>query len=92
MTDEIRHWYDIEPKDATNIGLPRPDIRGPLTFDGQVCPWPWEPQQLTGAPIGQYHCSYCGEMVIAGLPHVDYSDPDDRPAATTVVGVDLDAE
>ena len=28
-----------------------------------------KPEELSGAPIGQYHCPDCGAMVIAGLPH-----------------------
>lgn len=68
-------WYDIEPKDATTIDLSkRPDIEGPLNEEGEECPWPWDPQQLVGAPIGQYHCPYCGAMVLAGMQHVDYRD------------------
>lgn len=67
-------WYEIEPKDAVNISLPHPDIQGPLTTEGEECPWPWEPIQLKGAPMGQYHCKYCGEMVLAGAHHVDYSE------------------
>lgn len=33
---------------------------------------PERPERLRGAPIGQYHCSYCGCMVLAGMaghPH-----------------------
>lgn len=30
-----------------------------------------DPRNTTGA-IGMYHCPECGEMVIAGFPHVDY--------------------
>lgn len=71
-----RPWYDIEPKDAVDITLPADDIAGPLTMDGQECPWPWEPQQLADAPIGQYHCPYFGEMVIAGMRHLDYREVD----------------
>lgn len=70
----MRDWKDIAPEDATEIVLPHPDIRGPLTMDGATCPWPWEPQQLRGVPLGQYHCRYCGEMVVAGMPHTDYRD------------------
>lgn len=29
------------------------------------------PEQLKGAPIGQYHCPDCGAMLLAGLPHPD---------------------
>lgn len=42
--------------------------------NGERCPWPWEPQQLTAAPLGQYRCPYCMAMVVAGMPHIDYRD------------------
>jgi hypothetical protein len=45
-------------------------------MEGEECPWPWEPQQLAGAPMGQYHCGYCGEMCIAGMEHTDYRGVD----------------
>lgn len=41
------------------------------------CPWPFEPWQLYGAPLGQYHCPYCGSMVLAGMEHLDYADDSD---------------
>jgi hypothetical protein len=68
-----RHWFDISPEDAADIVLPRDDIEGPLVDDGsgEVCPWPWEPQQLVGVPMGMYHCGYCGSMCVAGVPHPD---------------------
>jgi hypothetical protein len=65
-------WHDIAPKDALDIELPRDDIHGPLNEMGEPCPWPWEPQQLVGVPLGQYHCPFCGAMVCAGVPHPDY--------------------
>ena len=72
------NWYDIDPKDAVDIDCTtRPDLDPPHTQDGRVCPWPWEPQQYVNAPLGQYHCGYCGEMVAAGVPHLDYRDVDD---------------
>jgi hypothetical protein len=68
-------WSEIEPADATAINLAeRLDIDAPLNEAGERCPWPWEPQQLVGVPLGQYHCPYCGAMVIAGVPHLDYGD------------------
>jgi len=71
MTD----WHAIAPADATELNLAvRTDITAPLTEDGERCPWPWEPQQLVGQPLGQYHCPYCGAMVIAGMPHIDYRE------------------
>lgn len=33
----------------------------------------YDPTEMKDAPIGMYHCPECGEMVIAGLPHPDYS-------------------
>jgi hypothetical protein len=76
MTDDIA-WYDIDPADAVDFVLPRPGITGPLDTQGRECPWPWGPQQRTG--IGQYHCAYCGEMVVGGQRHVDYRDDLDVP-------------
>lgn len=73
------HWSEIEPADAVNLDLSkRLDIEAPLNEDGERCPWPWGPQQLTNAPIGQYHCPYCGAMVLAGLPHIDYRGYEDE--------------
>lgn len=69
-----KHWSEVEPKDATNMRLPCDGIVGPLTEQGSECPWPWEPQQLKGVPLGMYHCPYCGDMQIAGIPHTDYRD------------------
>jgi len=71
-------WTDIDPKDATSIDLSeRLDITAPLNENGERCPWPWEPQQLVGAPLGQYRCPYCMAMVMAGMPHLDYA-PEER--------------
>lgn len=70
----MRHWSNITPADAVDIELPHDDIVGPLNEMGEPCPWPWEPQQLVGAPLGQYHCPYCGAMVVAGVPHIDYRE------------------
>jgi hypothetical protein len=67
-------WDEIVPADAVKIQLPADGIEGPLNEVGEPCPWPWEPQQLRGAPLGQYHCPYCGAMVIAGMPHIDYRE------------------
>ncbi len=68
-------WQDIAPGDAVGINLAvRTDITAPLNEDGVRCPWPWEPQQLGGVPLGQYHCEYCGAMVVAGMEHLDYAE------------------
>jgi hypothetical protein len=67
-------WHEIDPSDATDLNLAdRTDIDAPLNEMGERCPWPWEPQQLVGVPLGQYHCPYCGAMCVAGVPHPDYS-------------------
>lgn len=29
----------------------------------------YDPREMSGLPIGMFHCPECGEMVIAGLPH-----------------------
>lgn len=72
-----KYWYEISPEDAINIELPKEGIIGPKTTEGKECPWPWDPIQLKGAPLGQYHCPYCGEMVVAGMNHIDYSEGSD---------------
>lgn len=67
-------WREIDPKDAVGINLAeRHDVEAPHNEMGERCPWPWEPQQLVGVPMGQYHCGYCGAMCLAGLPHPDYA-------------------
>lgn len=77
----MQNWYDIAPEDAEGIDLSiRMDITAPLNEMGERCPWPWRPQQEVGLPIGQYHCVYCGAMVIAGMPHPDYRNLDEEYA------------
>lgn len=68
----MKHWSEIAPRDAVEIELPHHEIIGPINEAGAVCPWPWDPQQLGGAPLGQYHCPYCGGMQIAGVRHLDH--------------------
>lgn len=70
----MTRWTEIEPAEAIFIKLPHPDIEGPVNEAGEPCPWPWEPQQLVGVPLGQYHCPYCGTMVVAGGFHPDYKE------------------
>ena len=41
---------------------------------GKRRPCPEDPVLLLGKPIGMYHCPYCGDMQLAGLPHLP---PDD---------------
>jgi len=68
-------WYDIDPQNAADLDLSvRLDISAPLNEMGERCCWPWDPQQLAGYPLGQYHCPYCGAMVVAGVPHLDYGE------------------
>lgn len=77
-TDPPLHWTQISPRDAAGINLAeRTDIEAPLNEMGERCPWPWDPQQLAGAPLGMYHCPYCDAMCLAGVPHLDYRDDDD---------------
>jgi len=40
-----------------------------------------DPKEMTGKPIGMYHCPECGEMVIAGMEHPDYSLLDEEAEA-----------
>jgi hypothetical protein len=73
----MKHWYEISPEEAAKQRLDlskRTDIKAPKNEEGEVCPFPWEPQLLTGAPLNQFHCQFCGAVVVAGIPHVDYSD------------------
>ena len=79
-------WHEIPPAEAVDITLPTDGIDGPLNEAGEPCPWPWEPQQLKGAPLGQYHCPYCGGMVVAGVPHPDYADDPDNLSPTDYKG------
>jgi hypothetical protein len=70
-----RSWRDIAPADAVDLDLETDlSIDAPLNESGERCPWPWEPQQLVGVPMGQYHCGFCGAMVVAGVPHPDYRE------------------
>ena len=34
-----------------------------------------KPEELAGAPIGQYHCPDCGAMVMAGMRHFPMCQP-----------------
>jgi hypothetical protein len=71
----VRWWHEIKPADAVSLDLSTDlSVEAPLNEAGERCPWPWEPQQLTGLPLGQYHCEYCDAMCVAGLPHPDYRD------------------
>lgn len=69
-------WQDITPQQAVeqklNLAV-QLDITAPLNENGERCPWPWIPQQLVGAPLGQMRCEYCGAMCVAGMEHFDYT-------------------
>jgi hypothetical protein len=74
-TESLIGWQDIAPADAVDLDLTkRLDITAPRNENGQRCPWLWEPQQLTGVPLGQCRCSYCDAMCVAGMAHLDYTD------------------
>lgn len=73
-----RSWHEIPVEEAVDIRLPTEGITGPVNEMGEPCPWPWDPQQLDDAPLGQYHCPYCGAMVLAGFPHLDYAEEPGR--------------
>lgn len=32
---------------------------------------PEKPERFAGQPLGMYHCPYCGEIQMAGLPPID---------------------
>lgn len=38
---------------------------------GEKCSF--DPSALTDVALGMFHCPQCGEMVVAGMPHPDYS-------------------
>lgn len=71
-------WYDIDPADAVDIVLPNDEVQGPYNENGEECPWPWEPIQLKGVPLGMYHCQYCGAVCVAGMEHTDYGEKDEN--------------
>ena len=33
-----------------------------------------DPRLLAGQPIGQYHCTQCGEMQVAGMEHLHMAE------------------
>lgn len=39
----------------------------------------YDPSPLIDVPLGMFHCPECGEMVIAGMAHPDYSLLDEPP-------------
>lgn len=85
---EPRHWSTIPPAEAVDLVLPVDGVVGPLAEDGTPCPWPWEPQQLVGVPMGQYRCGYCGSMCVAGVRHPDYRNELEPPEGVGHVAVE----
>lgn len=86
----VRTWTEITPEQAAaeELDLARDlHITAPRNENGERCPWPWEPQQLVGAPIGQYHCPHCGAMVLAGVPHMDYAGEERLVTADSVIEI-----
>lgn len=78
----MSHWTDYTPQQAHEMKLNlsvRIDIDAPLNEIGERCPWPWDPEQLGDAPMGQYRCPYCGAMCVAGVPHLDYREDLENP-------------
>jgi len=33
---------------------------------------PFNPIIYLNKPIGMFHCPWCGEMILAGIPHINY--------------------
>lgn len=68
-------WRDYTPDmaEAMHLNLDeRPDIEAPYNEEGERCPFPWVPERHLGTATGMFHCPYCGAMVLAGKPHIDY--------------------
>ena len=41
-------------------------------------PCPEQSVLLAGQPLGQYHCPYCGMMLLAGIPHLTPGAPKEQ--------------
>ena len=54
---------------------------GATREDGELdwVPCQYDPTPLLGKPIGMFHCPLCGNMVLAGQPHLDWGLVDDGP-------------
>lgn len=49
------------------------------TYEGKRRrPCPEQPLLLAGAPIGQYHCPFCGMMIMAGVAHLEPGATDEQ--------------
>lgn len=61
MVDELREARQVDP--AT---LHEP-MQQPAACD-------YDPRELAGLPIGQFHCPSCGDMVLGGMEHPPRDD------------------
>lgn len=59
--------------------ITEPPAQLPLTLDTAL-PEPeppvcgYDPRELAGLPIGQFHCPWCGLMCLAGMEHPPRDD------------------
>jgi len=68
-------WQLIDPEDAVGLDLrATPTVTGPMNEHGQICPWPWEFEQVDFEATKLHTCSYCGQAGTAGLEHPDYRE------------------
>lgn len=77
----MRNWREVTLDEVKEAATNRKkfdeftkDIELPVNQLNEECPFPWETELLKGQPIGMYHCQFCGELCIAGVPHPDYKD------------------
>lgn len=55
----------------------------------------YDPSTLIDVPLGMFHCPECGEMVLAGMAHPDYSlieTPPNNRLHLTAFGVGMRAQ
>jgi hypothetical protein len=64
------HRWKCDPK--VDEFHKRLDCAGARSEQGKILKCGHDPEKTTG-PLGMYHCPECGEMVLAGAPHPDYS-------------------
>ena len=79
-----------DPEDYPDMVIPHHDLRRLLALveAGERVAWAAEPLicqhdplTMLGKPIGQYHCPECGQMQVAGVPHI--ADEEDLRMALT---------
>jgi len=64
----LQHFDKVDARDSlvfSEVAAPSDPSEKKHTW-----PCPGKPEERKGQPIGMYHCEFCGEMQIAGLPHV----------------------